>query len=191
MFDPFGDFETAGYLRNFLGEKDLDIVKHMEHLLFTSNYPKAKQYLSGRQFLEYDDFLKTHEILFAEFYPWAGQDRTITAPNKNISKAKLVFAEPTESVLAINEALRLGQQVEKLPNQLGTVMGLFAYGHPFLDGNGRTMLVIHMELCRRAGYSMAWGEVDNAVYLSMLTYEIVHATGQPFNRYLQQFLIKN
>lgn len=27
MFDPFKDFETAGYLRNFEREKDLDIVK--------------------------------------------------------------------------------------------------------------------------------------------------------------------
>ncbi|WP_226981161.1 Fic family protein [Vibrio litoralis] len=28
-------------------------------------------------------------------------------------------------------------------------MGFFAYGHPFIDGNGRIMLIIHNELCHR------------------------------------------
>jgi fido (protein-threonine AMPylation protein) len=46
------------------------------------------------------------------------------------------------------------EQVGYLRNRYGEkepskVMGLFAYGHPFLDGNGRTMLIIHSELCRR------------------------------------------
>lgn len=32
VFDPFGDFETKGYLRNTLGEKNLQEVKSMvEH----------------------------------------------------------------------------------------------------------------------------------------------------------------
>ena len=35
MFDPFRDYETAGYLRNFQGEKDLEIVKVAEHDLFS------------------------------------------------------------------------------------------------------------------------------------------------------------
>jgi cell filamentation protein len=30
-FDPFGDFATRGYLRNFAGEKDPEAIKHLEH----------------------------------------------------------------------------------------------------------------------------------------------------------------
>ncbi len=41
MFDPFKDFETAGYLRNFQGEKDLEIVKVAEHDLFKAQLPSA------------------------------------------------------------------------------------------------------------------------------------------------------
>ncbi len=33
-FDPFGDFETRGYLRNFEKESDLAIVKRLEHVSF-------------------------------------------------------------------------------------------------------------------------------------------------------------
>lgn len=31
MFDPFKDFQTRGYLRNSLQEKDLRIIKQVEH----------------------------------------------------------------------------------------------------------------------------------------------------------------
>jgi cell filamentation protein len=35
-FDPFGDFETKGYLRNVARQKDRDIVRRMEHSAFTT-----------------------------------------------------------------------------------------------------------------------------------------------------------
>jgi cell filamentation protein len=35
-FDPFGDFETRGYLRNIANEKDLDIVRRLKHTSFTT-----------------------------------------------------------------------------------------------------------------------------------------------------------
>ena len=34
MFDPFGDYDSRGYLRNTAGEKDLEIIKIAEHELF-------------------------------------------------------------------------------------------------------------------------------------------------------------
>lgn len=34
MFDPFKDFETAGYLRNRFAEKDPQIIQEMEHQMF-------------------------------------------------------------------------------------------------------------------------------------------------------------
>ena len=52
-FDPFGDFETQGYLRNLA---------------------KVKR-------LTYIGLLETHRILFEAVYPWAGQDRGKTAPD--------------------------------------------------------------------------------------------------------------
>ncbi|WP_084136082.1 Fic family protein [Pollutimonas bauzanensis] len=41
-------------------------------------------------------------------------------------------------------------------------MGMFAYGHPFLDGNGRTMLVVRSELCFRANMSVDWTQTQKA-----------------------------
>jgi cell filamentation protein len=40
-FDPFGDFESCGYLRNVEQEKDLDIVRRLEHVSFTTGLDAA------------------------------------------------------------------------------------------------------------------------------------------------------
>ena len=38
----------------------------------------------------------------------------------------------------------------------GEVMGYLAYGHPFLEGNGRTIMVVHSVLADRAGLRIDW-----------------------------------
>ena len=45
-FDPFGDFEIRGYLRNVFGEKDPHIIKHLEHSSFLAGISEAFRYLS-------------------------------------------------------------------------------------------------------------------------------------------------
>ena len=86
MFDPFKDFDSAGYLRNFDREKDLTIVKIVEHELFRANLPQAVDYLGHLKDITYPDFLQVHKLLFQGFYPWAGQDRAGTAPESAIHK---------------------------------------------------------------------------------------------------------
>ncbi len=49
MFDPFSDFDTAGYLRNFEQEKNLRIVKIAAYELFRAQLPCALDYLSTKK----------------------------------------------------------------------------------------------------------------------------------------------
>jgi cell filamentation protein len=74
-FDPFGDFETRGYLRNLANEKDLEIVKRLEHTSFSTGIDAAIALLAKATPITYADVLTTHKILFEAVYPWAGQDR--------------------------------------------------------------------------------------------------------------------
>src|ERR1700710_118657 len=69
-FDPFGDFATEGYLRNFEKEKDLAIVKRAENASFTTGLAEAFATLAKTKLLSYEDVLKTHGILFGAVYPW-------------------------------------------------------------------------------------------------------------------------
>ena len=188
MFDPFRDFETAGYLRNTAGEKDLSIVKRLEHDVFMANLADAMAFLSKRKAISYTDFLHVHALLFKDLYPWAGQDRQQTAPDIAISKAGTLFAHPADVERAVNLALRIAHDKNQLREKPGEVIGLFAYAHPFLDCNGRTMLLIHADLCRRAGFSIDWLRTNKDDYLTALSKEIEQPGKGILDAYLQPFI---
>ena len=192
MFDPFKDFETAGYLRNKFAEKDPQIVQELEHQMFRASLDEAIAHLAKqRSALRYDDFLAVHRILFEGFYPWAGQDRAVTAPEIAVTKAGTWFCHPAHARLAVQEGLRIGNVKRLLRQRPGEVMGLFAFGHPFLDGNGRTMLVVHTELCHRAGFCIEWHRTNKADYLAALSAEIATPGKGILDTYLQPFVGKS
>jgi cell filamentation protein len=184
MFDPFGDFETAGYLRNELGLKDQAKIKVQEHLFFTANIEEAVAYLARRD-LTYQDFCRVHGILFAGFYPWAGKDRLTLGVARNVSKGARVDFEASENCeRAVTHGLRLGSDPDTIAKRPGEVMGMFAWGHPFLDGNGRTMVVVHTELMARAGLMIDWASSSKDAYLEALTHELDSPRDHALDQYL-------
>ncbi len=52
-FDPFGDFESRGYLRNFTSLKDISQVKDLEYASFQGNLSRAINALANIDFIEY------------------------------------------------------------------------------------------------------------------------------------------
>ncbi len=187
-FDPFGDFETRGYLHNVFGEKNPNIIKHLEHSAFLAGAAEAFRHLSSVRRLSYEDVLKTHRILFGDIYPWAGQDRMQTAPGIAVSKGPVLFAHPRDVRAAVEYGLRLGSEPDSMTSKPGEVMGYLAFGHPFLDGNGRTIMIIHAELAERAGFSLDWTATNKADYLGALTREIAQPNARHLDLYLKPFL---
>ncbi len=173
-FDPFGDFETRGYLRNAAGEKDPARIRRLEHGAFRAGLPPALSALRSRPTLTYDDVLATHRHQFGAMYPWAGQDRALILPDQAIGRGGRfdLFAHPGQIRRAIDHALRLGQDAATMRQRPGEVLGYLSHAHPFLEGNGRTLLTVHSELARRAGMHIAWEHVGKAEYLAALTREL-------------------
>ena len=188
MFDPFKDFEQAGYLRNRYREKDPKIVQELEHQLFRAGLDEAIAHLAKRRNLGYEDFLEVHRILFSAFYPWAGQDRAAMAPDIAVTQAGTWFSHPLDTRRAVEAGLQIARDKRQLRQRLGEVMGLFAYGHPFLDGNGRTMLVVHSELCHRAGFCIEWQRTRKTDYLAALSEEIASPGRGILDGYLRPFV---
>jgi cell filamentation protein len=188
IFDPFGDFATEGYLRNFEKEKDLAIVKRAENASFTTGLDEAFASLAKAKTLSYDDVLKTHGILFGAVYPWAGQDRAQTAPKLTIKKGPVIFANAPEIRAAVEFALRKGQDKDYMKAKPGEIMGYLAYGHPFLDGNGRTIMTVHSVLAQRAGFSIDWAATKKDAYLDALTKEIENPPKAHLDAYLKPFM---
>jgi cell filamentation protein len=187
-FDLFGDFESRGYLRNVEQEKDLDIVRRLEHVSFTTGLDAAFKQLSGVERLTYKDVLDTHKTLFEAVYPWAGEDRARSAPELAISRAGVLFAHPQDIRRAIETALEKGQDKNFMRRKPGEVMGYLAYAHPFLDGNGRTIMVVHSVLAQRAGMSIDWGTTNKDEYLAALTQEIDNPGKGILDKYLEPFI---
>ncbi len=166
----------------------------MEHSSFTTGLDAAFAKLAARKQLSYDDVLATHKILFDAVYPWAGEDRLMNASRLVVSKGndkdKVVFAYPQDVRRSIDYALEHGQDKKFMAAKPGEVMGYLAYGHPFLDGNGRTIMVLHCILAQRAGFSIDWASSSKNDYIAALTKELEEPGKGHLDTYLKPF-IKN
>jgi len=191
VFDPFNDFEDRGYLRNFGGFKDFHKVKRLEAVSVNGELETALRNLQNKEYISYSDVLETHKILFSAVYPWAGQDRSETAPDIAISKFGYdhLFSHPMDCQKAGDYALVMGNNPNILRERLGEVMGLLAYAHPFLDGNGRTIMVVYEDLCRRAHIAIDWLKTNKKDYLRALTQELEEPGKKHLDDYLKLYLI--
>lgn len=137
MFDPFEDYAETGYLRNKQGEHDLRIVKEVEHSLFVIHLPEAPEYLSDRRQIQYTEVLAVHKILFSEFYPWAGRDRRIVAPNVAVKKGDIMFAHPLSAQRAVEWALDHGRKAAYMRAHLAQAGQIGCRRHGEGDGCAR------------------------------------------------------
>jgi cell filamentation protein len=176
VLDPFGDYETAGYLRNHFGEKDLRIVGHLESAAFQDEAHQTIRYLRRLPALDYEHITETHRRIFSSLYPWAGHDRSENAPHIAIVKAgyKTLFAHPNDVRRAAEYALKKAQETAYFRDHPGEVFGYLAHAHPFLEGNGRTILTVYADLSRRAGFHVEWEAMDKTVFLETLTQELLN-----------------
>lgn len=195
IFDPFGDFETAGYLQNTLLLKDPDEVKRAEHLAFEASIETVFSYLAQTEIIDYPAVLKVHEILFSDLYPWAGKDRHELIPHLAVFKGSqdnprhTAFERPDSIRMAVDYALRLANNTQRFRERPGEVMGQLAFAHPFLDGNGRTILLVFMELAFRAGFTIDWSQTVKNDYLRTLSDEIREPSKKHLDRYLEPFVV--
>ncbi|VVP67910.1 hypothetical protein PS918_00650 [Pseudomonas fluorescens] len=194
-FDPFGDFETAGYLQNSLQLKDPVEVKESEHLSFESSIEDALAHLAKSKLIDYETVLKIHEILFCDFYPWAGKDRNELIPHLAVFKGShddprsTAFERPDFIKMSVDYALKLAADKKRFRACPGEVMGQLAFSHPFLDGNGRTILLVFMELCYRAGFAIDWSRTRKDDYLLALSDEIREPSKGYLDTYLKPFIV--
>ncbi|MDI3441599.1 Fic family protein [Erwinia sp. V90_4] len=195
-FDPFGDFDTAGYLQNAQKLKDPAEVKEFEHLSFEMSIEDALALLASEESISYSTLLNVHEILFSGCYPWAGKDRQALVPHLAVFKGSpqdqhsTVFEHPNTIKMSVEYALRLAANHNRFKERPGEVMGQLCFAHPFLDGNGRSILLTFMELCYRANFAIDWSKTTKDDYLRALSEEIREPFKGHLDKYLQPFVIE-
>lgn len=114
----------------------------------------------------------------------------MTAPDSAIGKNGNfhLFSHPGDSQRAVEEALRMAANRNTMQAKSGEVMGLLAYAHPFLDGNGRTIMTVHAELSRRAGMNIDWQQTNRPTTLNALTKELENPGKGHLDAYLKPFV---
>jgi cell filamentation protein len=175
ILDPFGDYQAQGYLRNIFQEKDLTIVGHLETVAFEDHVHEAIRFLRRLSSINYEHITETHRLLFNSVYPWAGHDRSENAPNIAIVKAghKKLFAHPAYVRRAAEYAVGLATNATYLRQHPGEVFAYLAHAHPFLEGNGRTILTVYADLCRRGKFHIEWEAIEKDAFLSALTADLL------------------
>ena len=186
VFDPFGDRETRGYLRNRLATNDTALLTRLETHAFAANVLPALAALAASRSVCYDQVLDTHRRLFSSVYPWAGQDRTTLAPDIAVAKGGMsdLFAHPADVRRAAEYGLAMGLDAAKMRVNPGEVFGALAYAHPFLEGNGRTIMTVHADLARRVGFHVDWAPIGKTEFLTALTAEL-RAPGSALDALIQ------
>lgn len=67
-------------------------------------------------------------------------------------------------------------------------MGYLAFGHPFLDGNGRAIMTVHSVMAQRAGIGVNWSATSKIAYLSALSAELENPGKGILDNYLKPFI---
>ena len=170
--DPFGDRATAGHLRNRIGTIDPAEIARIEAKSFAANILPALKTLEASRTIAYRDVLAVHQRLFSPVYPWAGQDRAALLAETPGSRISSLFATPGDARRNMEAGLGMGLDTATMSNRPGEVFGRLAAAHPFLEGNGRVLMVVHADLARRADINIDWSQITKPAFMAALAKEL-------------------
>ena len=147
-------YPGSDVLINKLNIKDNQLLSEAERkIVLTKSYELRKNSKIGN--FDLDHFLKIHEFLFEDIYPFAGKFR-----NENIAKGYFSFAEwqyIEPEIKRLFDKLKAenylqGRSREELVKGLAYYLSELNVLHPFREGNGRTIREFIRELAFFNGY---------------------------------------
>jgi cell filamentation protein len=163
VWDPFGDRDTRGILRNKFAIMTKEELDKVEYSFTHKNIRKALNVLSREKQIDLRAWKHTHAVLFSDVYPWAGTVRDIAV------ERVYRFNEPKGIESDVNAVFARARSKGHLIDHLGEVYGELAFNHPFYDGNGRSLNLVFSEMARREGFGIAWDKFDKKTYLAHMT----------------------
>jgi cell filamentation protein len=179
VWDPFGDKDTRGILRNKFGIQKKDELDLVEYTFIHKNIRKALGVLKREKEVDLRAWRRTHAVLFNDLYPWAGTIRS--HPVERVYR----FNVPENVERDANATFANARAEGFLINHLGEVYGELAFNHPFYDGNGRSLNLVFSEMARREGFGIAWDNFDKQSYLAHLTNAVFGCSYEGLTDYLK------
>lgn len=97
-----------------------------------------------------------------------------------------MFALPSQIRRAADYAFV--ESTTHVANRPGYILGLLAHAHPFLEGNGRTIFLVHHEMLARTNRHLAWDEIPRDAFIGALTEELLQPASGAMDQFLGQFV---
>ncbi|MEA2943205.1 MAG: cell filamentation protein, partial [Bradyrhizobium sp.] len=107
-----------------------------------------------------------------------------TAPKLTVKKGPAVFANAPDIRVAVEFALRKGQDKAHMKAKPGEIMGLSC----LRASVSRRQLTVHSVLAQRAGFSIDWAATTKNACLDALTKEIENPPKGHLDAYLKPFM---
>lgn len=106
-----------------------------------------------------------HHHLFQDIYDWAGEYREVGMAKDNVDFARVdqieEFVVQAEEIYATTPWPQL--DADGAADQLGKMYGWLNVGHPFREGNGRTMAVVMNQALARTPYAIDFRQIKPAL----------------------------
>ena len=146
---------------NYYGETDLATLEDLAGRLATQRLGELEIGEPLKSFT-LEDFLRVHEYILQDVYPWSGQLRTEEVGAMGMAMCRVEY---------VPEMLRgVMKAIEKNPpspadkeDALATVAdhwGELTIVHPFRDGNSRTQRFFFDQMLRSAGWAVDWTRIN-------------------------------
>ena len=165
MEDPYLIPGTQTLINKF-GIRNAEKLQDLESAIYirlnvTSLLPKGD--------LDYNHLKSIHQHLFGKLYDWAGQERTVDIIKGHSHFARKEFIAKESNKLFLK--LKTDRYLQNLKHtdfcrKLSFYFNEINAAHPFREGNGRTLRAFFDVLSERAGYRLAWENLNLKEYVA-------------------------
>lgn len=173
----YNEFENDDYLlkANRLNIESLEELAKAEAFAFAMRSMQIEQKMYQITSFTLNDFMKLHEHLFQDIYPFAGQFR-----NVQLMKGSTRFCQ-VEYLHTYAEKLFQEITNENDWHTLEIAADRMAYFkaelnmlHPFREGNGRTTRIFLQAFAKSQNYFWAYEQMDRDAYLTAMIQSVTH-----------------
>ena len=169
MSDIYTD-KSTGVLINKLGIKDPELLKQAEADIVIV---RLKEILESEDFTYgYESYLKLHQQMFQDIYPFAGELRKIDMQKSEriLSGFPMIFGDKSQISKQLRKVFKEKEinfeaSKEEIVAQLVDFMSSIWEIHPFREGNTRSIITYTMKYIRHSGL-----KIDENLLLQSFAY---------------------
>lgn len=182
-------YSGTSVLRNKLDLTDQQELDQFEGEITTLRLVELQENPIAGQF-DLAHLKKLHFHIFQDIYDWAGELRTVDISRENSRFAHAQFIESAAKSLfnkLQQEHFLKGLTIDQFALRAAHYLSEINVLHPFREGNGRAQRAFITQLCKEAGYSLDYSDLEQLELFNAMK-EAFHGNEQKIAQILKERL---